>query len=261
MICFLILPALISMACASADPSEELLNAARMGNLIAVKQLIEKGATIEAKTAYGQTPLFLAAMNGREDVVGYLLDKGANADASDSFYKMPLLVFVIQREHYSVAKLLLQKGTKNPDMVLSQIVPAGKADLVKTLLDNNKVSREALNTAYENALIGKQADLAAILKKAGAEEPSPLMKIDLKVLESYAGEYKSSEIEIPIRAFIKDGTLFMQPTGQGEIPLKPKSQTVFEFKQAQIVVEFDSTSGFILKQGNMSYPFKKAVSQ
>jgi len=60
----------------AGDANEELLAASRGGDLAAVRQLIEKGAAIEAKTAYGQTPLYLAAMNGHEEVVRFLLEKG-----------------------------------------------------------------------------------------------------------------------------------------------------------------------------------------
>src|SRR6516165_991550 len=81
----------VAVAVLAADVSEDLLSAARNGELGSVKALVEKGAPLEAKTAYGQTPLYLAAMNGHEDVVAYLLEKGANTDVRDTFYKAPML--------------------------------------------------------------------------------------------------------------------------------------------------------------------------
>jgi len=73
------------------DASEDLLAAARDGDLNAAKSAVEKGAPIESKTAYGQTALFLAAMNGHEPVVAFLLEKGASADITDTFYKSTML--------------------------------------------------------------------------------------------------------------------------------------------------------------------------
>jgi len=62
------------------DANEDLLAASRMGNLAAAKAAVEKGAAIETTTPYGQTALYLAAMNGHEEVVQFLLDKGANTN-------------------------------------------------------------------------------------------------------------------------------------------------------------------------------------
>jgi hypothetical protein len=52
-----------------ADTNADLLSAARAGDLAAVKTAVEGGAVLETKTPYGQTPLYLAAMNGHEEVV------------------------------------------------------------------------------------------------------------------------------------------------------------------------------------------------
>jgi len=242
------------------DVNEDLLEASRLGDLSAVRAQVEKGAALETKTAYGQTPLYLAAMNGREEVVRFLLDKGANPEVRDTFYKASILDFALMRKHYGVAKMLIAKLSK-PDQVLASVVDSGNAGLVQTALEAGKPSQAALDKTYEVALGQKQTDIAALLKKAGAHEPAPAFAVDGKTIEAYAGTYKSDQIPLDIKAFVREGKLYMQGTGQPEFPLKALSATQFEFAPAQVVVEFDSPSSFTLKQGGASFRFKKAVAQ
>jgi hypothetical protein len=245
---------------AMADANADLLSAARAGDLAAVKTAIESGAALESKTPYGQTPLYLAAMNGHEEVVRFLLEKGARTDVSDTFYKAPMLGFVIQRKHWGVAKMLVAKPA-NPDQTLNEVAGAGRAELVETVLTTSKPSQSALDKAYEGALEGKQADVAALLKKAGANEPAPPVSVDAAVLASYAGTYKSEQIPIEIKVSVKEGKLYGQAAGQGEFPTKTLSATRFAFAPAQLELEFDGADSFTLKQGGQSFKFKKAVSK
>jgi Ankyrin repeats (3 copies) len=242
------------------DANEDLLSASRLGNLAAVTAAVEKGAALETKTAYGQTPLYLAAMNGHEEVVRFLLDKGASTDVKDTFYKAPMLVFVIQRKHWDVAKLLVSK-TSNPDQTLSDVAGAGRAELVQAVLDNGKPSQASLDKAYENAFEQKKTEVADLLKKAGAHEPAPPVSVEPAVLESYAGTYKTEQIPLDIKVFVKEGRLYLQATGQPEFAPKPLSATRFAFAPARLEVEFDSADSFTLKQGGGVFQFKKAVSK
>src|SRR5580698_905776 len=131
------------------DLNDDLLNAAREGNLDTVKSLIEKGAAIEAKTPYGQTPLYLAAMSGHQTVVQFLLDKGARTDVTDTFYKASMLDFVMQRKHYAVAKLIIAKGNGNPDAQLKAV--SDNAELLQAVLEKGKPSQSTLDSTYEAA--------------------------------------------------------------------------------------------------------------
>lgn len=250
-----------ALALCAQDVNDNLFAAARKGDLNTVKALIEKGAPVEAKTPYGQTPLYLAAMSGHEAVVRYLLDKGAKTDIRDTFYHASMLDFVMQRNHYGVAKMLIAKGNTKVDDDLKTVVDSGRADLVQAVLDKGKPTQATLDVAYEGALGEKKTEVAELLKKAGAHEPEPPPAIDAKVLASYEGNYKTDQIPLDIKVFVKDGKLNVQATGQPAFAPKPKSPTVFVLPQYGLEIEFDSASSFTLKQGGGNFKFKKVVSQ
>jgi hypothetical protein len=243
------------------DINEDLLSAARQGDLAAVKAALTNGAAVEAKTPYGQTPLYLAAMSGHEDVVRFLLDKGASVDIRDTFYKAPMLAFVLQRKHYTVARLLISKATSSPDENLAAVVDAERPDLVQAVLESGKPSQAALDKTYETALDRKLTEVAGLLKKAGARDPAPPVNVDAAVLESYAGAYRTDQIPLEIKVFVREGKLYIQATGQPELAPKPLSATRFAFAPAQLEVEFDSAGGFTLKQGGQTIKFNKAVAK
>ena len=249
-----------ALAVSAKDANEDLLSASRAGDLAAVKTAVESGAALETKTPYGQTPLYLAAMNGHEEVVRFLLDKGASSDVQDTFYKASMLGFVLQRKHWEVAKLLVSKSTK-PDQALEDVAGTGRADLVQAVLANGKPSQASLDKAYESVLDRKQAEVAGLLKKAGAHDPAPPVVVDAAVLASYAGNYKSDQIPVEVNVFAKEGRLYLQAVGQPELATKALSATRFAFAPAQIEIEFDAPDSFTLKQGGGAFKFKKGVAK
>ena len=251
----------MAVALLAGDVNDDLLNAARKGDLDTIKALIEKGAPMEAKTPYGQTPLYLAAMSGHEAVVQFLLDKGAKTDVRDTFYKASLLDFVLERKHYAVAKMIIVKGSGNADEQLKEVADAGQADLVQAVLEKGKPGQPALDSAYEGALAENKKDVAELLKKAGAHEPAPPIVVDAKVLESYVGTFKTETLPLDIKVSVKEGKLYLQATGQDAFAPKPKSPTVFVMAAYNLEVEFDSATSFTLKQGGQTFKFKKAVTQ
>lgn len=131
------------------------------------------------------------------------------------------------------------------------IVNAPDHETARALLDGDPMVKG-------NMFRGEVLPVRVVFEKP-AEAAKPAVTVDLKVLESYSGTYKSDQIPLAIRAFVKDGKLYLQATGQPEFALKATSATRFEFAQAGVVIEFDSSSSFTLRQGGVSSRFNKAV--
>src|SRR5215472_10948154 len=75
--------ALCFRTAAHGDNDSDLRDAAKRGDVDAVKSLLGKGANINSKDADGRTALLEASYWGQPDVVKLLLDKGADVNAAD----------------------------------------------------------------------------------------------------------------------------------------------------------------------------------
>jgi hypothetical protein len=239
-----------------APAAPDILDAARKGDLASVKAALESKADVESKTRYGQTPLYLAAMNGHIEVVKFLLDQGAKVDVTDTFYKSSAIGFAASRKHVDVVNLLLPRST-DFDRNLNTATSLRNPELVAAVLAAGKPSQGALDRNFE--LAASHAEIAALLRRAGAQPPAPGVDVDLKILESYAGQYKSDTLPLEITVFVKEGKLNLQATSQPGFAPKAKSATVFEFAPARLEVEFNAPGAFILRQGGQVHIFKKAI--
>jgi uncharacterized protein YciI len=159
---------------------------------------------------------------------------------------------------------------------LSSLLDSGKLSLAAQALDPKGlwgiiiVNAPNLETAQAllagdpmvkaNMFRGEAIPLRVVLEKP-AEPPKPVVAVYPKVLESYSGTYKSDQIQLEIKAFVREGKLYLQATGQSEIAVQAVSATQFEFARAGIVVEFDSSSSFTLKQRGVNSHFHKVSRQ
>ena len=132
------------------------------------------------------------------------------------------------------------------------IVNAPDRDAARAILDADPMVKA-------NMFRGEALPVRVVFEKPA--ESAPEVAVDVKTLESYSGTYKSDQIPLDIKVFVKDGKLFMQATGQSEFALKATSPTDFSFAPAGIAVKFDSPASFTLKQGGTISRFKKMVTQ
>jgi uncharacterized protein len=156
-----------------------LMLAATAGDLSAVRRLLGRGASVNAKNYRGSTALMGASAGGFEDVVRLLLAGSANVN-SKAGDGSTALMFAARNGHTDVVKLLLQKGAEpnafdNSGLTaLMYAVDGGHAETVQALLAggaNGNVRDRHGTTPLKLAAFRADEDVAALLVGAAPRTP------------------------------------------------------------------------------------------
>jgi hypothetical protein len=185
----------LGQSSAPSDKAEALAEAARKGDAMVVKRLLDEGVDVNTKFRYGATALAYACDRGHLDVVKVLLDRGADVNVRDTFYHATPLTWAAspnmgrKPQHAEIVGLLLKGGAQGQADALQSAVSEDDAPMVKVILDHGGVSPDALSDALESARNNKREALVALLEQAGAK-PRVEFKIDEAQLARYAGTYR-----------------------------------------------------------------------
>jgi ankyrin repeat protein len=186
------------IALAQAPPltkAEQFQDAARKGDVVAVKKLLDEGVDVNTKFRYGATAIFYASDHGHVEVVKVLLEKGADLTLKDTFYGFTPLMLATspaqkkRPEHTEIAKLLIAKGAPGKETALTGAIASGDAGLAKVILDSGGVPAANLSDALEMAKAQNKTELVTLLESAGAK-PFEDFKIDPTLLAKFPGAYK-----------------------------------------------------------------------
>ncbi len=119
-----------------------LHHAAEKDHLEIVKLLSNaKGARVDVLSKLKRTPLWLAAINGHEQIVSFLLEKHASVKTKDTDGLTPLSVAALNG-HEAIVKKLIEKGAKLGDRnndhrtALFRATENGHEAIVKLFIDN-----------------------------------------------------------------------------------------------------------------------------
>jgi hypothetical protein len=160
--------------------------------------------------------------------------------------------------------MLLDKGAGGKEGALLTGVREGHIEVVKVVLERGGLKAETLSSALASAEKNKRAEIAEMLKKAGATPPPEAnFQVDPETLKSYAGVYKNQE-GVEITFSVKDGKLTAAPAGQNPIMLGALDNITFkpaalEGVTAIFNIEGGKVIGFTLKQqGTNDQVFKKS---
>jgi hypothetical protein len=185
-------PLFVLVSSLALAANEEFFEAARTGDTAALKSHLDKGVPVDSKWRYDQTALLIASRRGHAEAVKLLIERGADVNATDSFYKMSALVGAASDRRSEVVRLLLAKGAKGKEQVLSMAAGQGNAEMVKVVLESGGLNAPSLNQALALADSRKHTEVAELLTKAGAVKPqAPNHNIDPKLLARYTGTYRN----------------------------------------------------------------------
>lgn len=192
------------------DDNTALNYACLRGELVMVKALVERGADVNSKGAYNNTPLHNACINyNNVDIVTILLDNGAKIDEKKFDGRTPL-DDACYNAHLEVALLLMDRGAdinlKNgyDQTLLHRASFNGPVDLVKILIDRgiDIHSKDKQNmTALHIACAKGNMEIAIALIDMGADistqdtsRRSPLQiadfKLDKRILIEHSLDYR-----------------------------------------------------------------------
>ena len=107
----LLLTTIAAVVLVGCGPSVDIWEAARTGNIEAVKQHLAAGTDVNAKTGSGWTPLHYAAREGHKEITDLLLTNGADVNAKNGSGRTPL-DWAIDFKHTETADLLRKHGGK-----------------------------------------------------------------------------------------------------------------------------------------------------
>src|SRR5207248_8463147 len=111
----------------------------------AVAALLDRGADVNAKGAYGTTALAFAADKGHVEVVKLLLRHKADVNTKDTFYKAAPLDWAMMHDRADIIKELVEAGAEGADGALQSAAARGQVDLVRAILDKAKPKEEVLS--------------------------------------------------------------------------------------------------------------------
>ena len=99
--------AVVLVGCGEPQPPEDIWEAAKQGNIEAVKEYLAIGVNVNAKDeVYGGTPLHFAAYRGRKEVAEFLIAEGADVNAKRNNGWVPLH-HAANKGHMEVVELLI----------------------------------------------------------------------------------------------------------------------------------------------------------
>jgi ankyrin repeat protein len=170
-----------AMAQQANEAERELIQAAERGELVVVRQLVQKGARINARDMRGRTALLAATQRNEIEVARFLIREGADVNAKDFVHDTPFLLAAAEgRIEILKMALAVDADLKDTNRYRgTALIPAahhGHVEAVKLLLatpiNRDHVNNLGWTALLEAVILGdggqKHTEIVRLLVEAGA---------------------------------------------------------------------------------------------
>jgi uncharacterized protein len=170
--------ALLPVSSLAGSNDNDLLDAAKRGDRVAVSRLVDAGADVNARAVDETTPLHWAVRVQSLDAASALLDSGADAGAADRYGITPLFLAAENGDAPLIAKLLdagvpVDSTAPTGETALMTATRTGKLDAIALLLERGATvdarEPEYQQTALMLAVRENHPDVVKLLLERGAD--------------------------------------------------------------------------------------------
>ena len=172
----LLLTTIAAVLLVGCGPSVDIHQAAKDGNIKAVKQHLAAGTDVDAKDMNGWTPLHHAALNGQKETAVILIGEGADVNAGDKI--ITPLHYAAQYGDKEIVELLVAKGAnvnaknKRGLTPLQDAAVFGQTEIAELLITNGADVNAMDNvgkTPIDWAIEYDETEIADLLRKHGGK--------------------------------------------------------------------------------------------
>ena len=157
-------------------PDIDIHEAAKKGDIEAIKQHIAAGTHVNAKGREGFTPLHFAADRGHAEIAELLITKGADVNGKTDFNSTPLQEASI-KGHKEVAELLISSGANvnaknkvgNTPLHIAAYMKFDLAELLIAKGATINVTDDVSRTPLDDAIEGNKKETVELLRKHGGK--------------------------------------------------------------------------------------------
>ena len=241
------------------DP-ERLMDAARTGDLHAVKTLLNSGIDVNTANRYGITALFYAAEKGNLEMVRVLVSGGARVDVADRFYHNTPVSRALGASHFDVVKFLLSQGAPGADSVLEAAVRNRELDLAKFVLEKGLATRDGYVSAKELANSEGAIEILSVFATTDLPELSErhVEILSRDTLIGFVGKYQNDQAQRVLTVVLETDSLVL--SGGPNARLIPIAEKSFELDGVDGEVVFAGRGGMVealvLRSGTTTTRFR-----